>query len=138
MNPPDDACGDYIPVFDERSQALGIEYKSRSVVRRPRIAAGKEAENALGAGIHSYGVPTAIQNQYRIRLKLRHKKLHGAARGLQFRCIETSVTVEWRIAGCQQQRIALTQWNLQGLGKTHDHLPAGLGAASLDAAEMTR
>src|SRR5262249_42764303 len=80
MNPSDDARGRHVPVFDERSQAVWIEYKSRSVVRRPGIAAREEGKNAPGASIHPQRVPTAIQNQYRIGLKLRHEKFHSAAR----------------------------------------------------------
>src|SRR5258708_2722664 len=41
MHPPNDTCGDTLPVFDKGPQSLGMEYKADSVVRSPRIAAGK-------------------------------------------------------------------------------------------------
>src|SRR5438046_1586719 len=107
MYPPDDVCGDQFPILDEGPQPLGIEYKADSVVRRPRIAAGKESKKALCPSIHLQGVPMPIQNEDGIRFKLRDEKLHGAARRLEFWCIEISVTIQRRIAGREQQRIAL-------------------------------
>src|SRR5262245_30512236 len=117
MHPPNNARRDQFPIFDERPQPLRLEYEANSIVRRSRIAAGKQAKKALCASIHLQGVPVLIQDEYGIGLKLRHEKLHGTARCCQFWCIETSVTIERGIAGCEQQRIALTQWNLQRLGK---------------------
>jgi len=84
-----------------------------------------------------------VQDENGIGLKLRHEKLYGSARRfclrcVEIRCVEIGVTIKWSIARCQQQRIALAQRNLKGLGETEDHLPARLCAARLNATEMTR
>ena len=68
---------------------------------------------------------------------MRYEKLCGVARGLQFRCIETSLTIQRRVTGCEQQCVALAQRNLKGLRETENHLAARLRASSLNATEMT-
>src|SRR5579862_2576986 len=128
MQPPDNACGDHFPIFDEGAQALRLEYKTDSIMRRPRIAARKERKKTLCARIHPQGVPMPVQYDYGIGLKLRHEKLDCAARRfclgcVEIRCVEMScaeigVTIEWSVARCQQQRVALAQRNLKGLGQT--------------------
>ncbi len=111
-------------------------------MRRPGIAAREKGEKTLCANIHPQGVPVPIQDEYRVRLKLRDEKLHGVVHRLCFgcveiRCVEIGVTIKRSIARREQQRIALTQGNLQCLSKTHNHLPARLCAAGFDAAQMT-
>src|SRR5215471_5827545 len=137
MHASNDTCGNHFPIFDEGPQPLGMECKARSVERRYRIAAGEEGQKALCAGIHPQDVPISVEHEYGIRLKLCYEKLDRLACSLQFRRGESGITIEWRIAGREQQRIALAQRNLQSLSKTQDHLSAWLCAARLDATEMT-
>jgi hypothetical protein len=59
-------------------------------------------------------------------------------RGCELRRIEAGVTIERRIASREQQRILLSQRNLQRPGKAHDHRPARLRAAGFEAAQVTR
>jgi hypothetical protein len=68
---------------------------------------------------------------------MRYEKLYGVARRVQFRCIETSLTIQRRVTGCEQQCVALAQWNLKGLGETEDHLAARMRAPSLNATQVT-
>ncbi len=86
-------------------------------MRRYRIAAGEESKKALCASIHPQSVPISVHDEYGIRLKLRHEKLHGTARRLCLRCVEIGLTIKWCVARRQQQGIALAQRNLKSLGE---------------------
>src|SRR5215472_10728191 len=115
MHASNDACGNHFPIFDKGPQPLGMECKARSIERRYRIAAGEEGQKLLCAGIHSQDVPIPVEHEYGTRLKLRDEKIDRLACSLQFRGVESGVTIDWRIARRDEQRIALAERDLQGL-----------------------
>jgi len=47
VHPPNDVCGDRVPVFDKGPQPLRMKYQAGSVQWRRRIAAGEEGKKAL-------------------------------------------------------------------------------------------
>ena len=50
--------------------------------------------------------------------------------------VERALAVDGRVAGGEQQVVALTQRDLELLGQVQDHLAAGLRAAGLDEADV--
>jgi hypothetical protein len=68
----------------------------------------------------------------------REHQIDGPARGGQRRVGEISLREHRRVTGRDQQRVTLAQGNLQPLGEVEDHVPAGLRAARLDKAQVTR
>ena len=59
------------------------------------------------------------------------------ANTLHFRAFQRSFRVERRIACAVEQFVALPEWDVQGIAKTNDHVPARLRAPGFDEAEVS-
>jgi alkylhydroperoxidase family enzyme len=57
---------------------------------------------------------------------------------VQLRAVERAGPVERRVAGREQEPVALTERHVEGAREPDDHLPAGLRAAGLDEADVAR
>ena len=88
--------------------------------------------------VRSDDVPVPVDRERRIGpLRLQHQ-IDGAARRRQRRIIKRALRKDRRIAGGDQQHVALAHRNIELLGEMQHHLAARLRAPGLDEAQVPR
>jgi hypothetical protein len=78
----------------------------------------------------------AVDRERRIGLVPRQDEIDRGLGGLQGGILQRPLQIDGRIAGREQQRVALAQGHAEMLGQQQDHVAAGLRAAALDEGQV--
>ena len=82
--------------------------------------------------------PVAVDGERRVGLVAGQQPVERLADGVHHRLVERAAAVDRRVAGREQQLVALAQRDVELLGEAQHHLGARLGAAGLDEAQVAR
>ena len=125
-------------VHDPRREPLGVQAQPHDVHGRLEQvrghAVGEEADGAVGG----HEPPVAIDDERRVGLVAAEDPVERVAHGPHLRLVEPALRERGRVAGREQQRVALAQRHLELLGEPQHHLGARARAARLDEAEVPR
>jgi hypothetical protein len=86
----------------------------------------EQPEDLPGGAVRLDGIPGAVHDDGRIRLLLPQDEVERPADLLDLRRVQIALTVGRRIAGRQQQGVAIAERDVEHAGEALDHLPAGL------------
>ena len=104
--------------------------------RLPAARARTPSSSTATARLPATSVPAAVDHDGRVRLVAAQDEVERLAHRPHLGVVERPLAVHRRVAGGQQQLVALAQRHLELLGQVQHHLAAGLGAAGLDEAHV--
>jgi hypothetical protein len=106
----------------------------RRVEQVRRDAGGQQPDRAVGRD-HA---PVAVDDERGVGLVAGEHAVERLADGAHLGRLEVALAVGGRVAGGEQQAVALAQRHVEVLGEVHDELGARARAAGLDEAQMPR
>jgi hypothetical protein len=123
------------PVVDERSERA--EHQPQHVHGGLDLVEGDELPEELsGAVVGAHEVPVPVHHDPREWFVGPEDPVERRQHVVGSRIVETELTVRRRVAGGEEQVVAIAQRHLQRLGERVQHLPARLRASRLDEADM--
>ena len=134
------------PVEEQATDLAQVHQPSREPVRvqrepehvRPR------PQQVLRHALHEHGhapvpgqhVPASVDDHRRVGLVRGQHDLDRGPHGRHVIVVEAALPVGGGVPGCQQQGVALAQWDVEGGGQAQDHLPARARPARLHAGQV--
>jgi hypothetical protein len=126
----------FAQVYDARREPLRMQGKAQHIdgrLQQRRVGAREQRHHGA---IMRHQRPVTVDRERRIGLVAGQHQVDRLARRLQRRIVEGALGKDRRIAGRDQQHIALAQRHLEPLREIEHHVARGLGAAGLQEAEM--
>ena len=136
--PPQDVGAPLRQVGDPRRHALGMQAQAQRVDGRLQQVRGGAGRDQPDAGVAVDELPAAIDRDRRRGLVGGEQATDDLADLAHLGILERRLGIGGRVAGGQQQLVALPQRHVEMLGELDHHVAARLGAAGLDEAEMAR
>ena len=99
-------------------------------------SSGSPAISSAGGPVVGDERPAAVDGDRRVGLVAVEHELDRLVDGLHLGLVERALLVDRRVAGGEQEPVALAQRHLELVGEVEDHLGARLRAAGLDEAEV--
>jgi hypothetical protein len=125
-------------VHDPRRHALRVEAQAQDVDRLLEQVPGDAGREQRDRRVACDEAPVTVDHDGRERLVRTQEALERLAHRAHLRLVEVALAVGRRVAGREQQRVALAQRNLERGRELDDHLGARTRAAGLDEAQVAR
>ena len=123
-------------VGDPRGEPVRVQARAQDVGRRGEQVLGQPAHHQPGRPVVGDERPAAVDRQRRVGVVAVEHELDRVLDRLHLWLVERALLVDRRIAGGEQEPVALAQRDLELAGEVEDHLLARLRAAGLDEAEV--
>src|SRR5205814_900324 len=112
-------------------KALDLQLLQRDVARRAERGDRREKRQRQIVLAHDE-VPLAVDDQRGIRLLLTQHELQGAPYRFELRRGQRTLAVGRRVAGADEQGVAIAERHVEHAGEQLHHLAARLGAAGFE------
>ena len=123
-------------VGDPRREPVGVQARAQHVGGRREQVLGQPGHHQPGGPVVGDERPAAVDRDRRVGVVAVEHELDRVVDRLHLGLVERALLVDRRVAGGEQQPVALAQRHLELVGEVQDHLGARLGAAGLDEAEV--
>ena len=125
-------------VRDPRGEAVRVQARAQDVHRRCEQVLGQARHQHPRAAVVRDERPAAVDGDGGVGVVAVEDELDRLVDGLHLGLVERALLVDGRVAGGEQEPVALAQRDLQLVGEVQHHVGARLRAARLDEAEVAR
>ena len=115
---------------------MRVQQHPRDVDRRLSQGWRRAVDQRQELIVARHQVGRAVGDHGRVRSVAIEDPIEGAEDRVELRIVEARLGIGRCVAGGEQHRVALAQWDLERLGEPHDHPATGERASALDKADV--
>ena len=140
MEPLDQRGGHRVPVHDVGPEPARVKHETHGV--EPEVGGDRRLEEQLDEArrpaVGLQDVPVPVDHDRRVGLLLAQDEIEGAARLRQRWGLEVRRAVDGRVTRGRQEVVPVAERDIERPRQQEHHLPARLGPARLDEAQVAR